>query len=62
MVVARDCIRILDLSLLSFGLVDRHTSQRQAAMGTPELVPVPKKVICKGGYGKMFRLVVTGSI
>src|SRR5690606_40919775 len=26
--------------LLSFGLVDRHTSQRQAAMGTPELVPV----------------------
>ncbi|GAB3008465.1 hypothetical protein GCM10027051_05980 [Niabella terrae] len=32
--------------------VERHTSQSQAIMGTPELVPVPKKVIFNGGLDK----------
>ena len=34
------------LSLLS---VDAHTAQGQAIIGTPVLVPVPKKVIFNGG-------------
>jgi len=34
---------------LSFKSVDSHTSQSQAIIGTPPLVPVPKKVMVNGG-------------
>ena len=40
---------MLLLSLLSFVLVDEQTVQPQAIIGTPLLVPVPKKVIFKEG-------------
>jgi len=35
---------------LSFLSVDVQTSQSQPIMGTPLLVPVPRKVILIGGY------------
>jgi hypothetical protein len=35
---------------LSFSSIDVHTSQSQAIMGTPALVPEPKKVIVREGY------------
>jgi hypothetical protein len=34
---------------LSFSSEDEHTSHSQAIIGTPLLVPVPKKVIFNGG-------------
>jgi hypothetical protein len=40
---------MLGRSRLSFGSVDRHTSQLQATIGTPLLVPLPRKVIVSGG-------------
>jgi len=48
-VVFADCTRILDRSRLSFLLAEVHTSQLQAIIGTPLLVPVPRKVIFNGG-------------
>jgi hypothetical protein len=36
-------------NLLSFELDEVHTSQLHATMGTPVLVPVPRKVIFIGG-------------
>ena len=36
-------------SRLSFLSADVHTSQSQAIMGTPLLVPVPRKVMVNGG-------------
>jgi hypothetical protein len=42
-------IKILLLNLLSFKELDLHTSHSHAIIGTPPLVPVPKKVIFKGG-------------
>jgi hypothetical protein len=44
-VVVSDSIKTLLLRRLSLGLADEHTSQSQAIIGTPLLVPVPKKVI-----------------
>jgi hypothetical protein len=35
---------------LSFGSVEAQTSQGQATMGTPVLVPVPRNVIFIGGW------------
>jgi hypothetical protein len=40
---------MLDLKRLSFLSGELHTGQSQAIMGTPPLVPVPKKVIFNGG-------------
>jgi hypothetical protein len=40
---------ILGLNRLSFLSVDVHTSQLQAIIGTPVLVPVPRKVILREG-------------
>src|SRR5665213_625398 len=37
-------------SLLSFSLSEEQTSQSQPIIGTPPLVPVPKKVILRSGY------------
>jgi hypothetical protein len=36
-------------SRVSFSSIDVHTSQSQAIMGMPLLVPVPKKVMVNGG-------------
>jgi len=44
-----DFTNILLRSRVSFGFVDWQTSQSQQIIGTPELVPVPKKVIEIGG-------------
>jgi hypothetical protein len=35
---------------LSFSSADVHTSQSHAIMGTPALVPLPKKIIVREGY------------
>ena len=43
------CTRILLRSLLSCESPEQHTSQVQATMGTPVLVPVPRKVMVMGG-------------
>jgi hypothetical protein len=40
---------ILDRSLLSFGSPDVQTGHSQAIIGTPALVPVPKKVTVNDG-------------
>jgi len=40
---------MLERKRLSFTSVDRQTSQSQATMGTPVLVPVPRKVMVKEG-------------
>jgi hypothetical protein len=40
---------MLERSRLSFLSGDAHTSQGQATIGTPVLVPVPRKVIFNGG-------------
>jgi hypothetical protein len=40
---------MLDRNRLSFLLVDVQTEQLQAIIGTPVLVPVPKKVTFNGG-------------
>jgi len=44
-----DCTSILERSRLSFLSVDVHTAQSQAIIGTPLLVPVPRKVILREG-------------
>jgi hypothetical protein len=49
-VVEADWTRMLERSRLSLGSVEAHTSQGQATMGTPVLVPVPRKVILIGGW------------
>ena len=59
-VVVDDCTRILQRNLLSLGLVEWQTSQGQAIIGTPLLVPVPSNVMVSGGYDtvdKMFASV-----
>jgi hypothetical protein len=38
---------------VSFSSSDVQTSQPQATMGIPVLVPVPKKVIVNGGYATL---------
>jgi hypothetical protein len=43
--VFADSTRILLLSLLSFLFVEVQTLQEQAIIGTPLLVPEPKKLI-----------------
>ena len=40
---------MLGRSLVSFSSVDVHTSQSHATIGTPALVPEPRKVILSGG-------------
>src|SRR5579859_120593 len=50
MVVVGDWTRMLERSLLSLASVEAHTSQGHATMGTPVLVPVPRKVIFNGGF------------
>jgi hypothetical protein len=40
---------MLGLNLLSFLSVDVQTSQSHAIIGTPALVPEPRKVILRGG-------------
>jgi hypothetical protein len=40
-------------SRLSFGSSDLHTLHEQAIMGTPLLVPVPRKVIFIGGQSTL---------
>jgi len=40
---------MLLLNRLSLGFFDVHTSQLHAIIGTPLLVPVPRKVIVMGG-------------
>jgi hypothetical protein len=40
---------MLERKRLSFLSVDVHTSQEHAIMGTPLLVPVPRKVTLSGG-------------
>ena len=47
--VLADCTRILLRSLLSFLSLEVHTTQLQAIMGTPLLVPVPRNVIFSDG-------------
>jgi hypothetical protein len=42
------CTNMLLRKRLSFLSGEVHTSQGQAIMGTPLLVPVPKNVICNG--------------
>jgi hypothetical protein len=42
---------ILERNLVSRGSTDRQTSQSQAIMGTPLLVPVPKNVMVNGLAG-----------
>jgi hypothetical protein len=52
-----DCTRILQRNLLSLGFTELQTSQGQAIIGTPLLVPVPSNVMVSGGYDtvdKMF--------
>ena len=49
MVVVGDSTNMLERKRLSFLSVDVHTSQSQAIMGTPLLVPVPRKVILSCG-------------
>jgi hypothetical protein len=44
-----DSTRILDLSLLSFLSEEWQTGQGQAIMGTPLLVPEPRKLIFREG-------------
>jgi hypothetical protein len=41
---------MLERSRLSFVSVELHTAQGHAIMGTPLLVPVPRKVILSEGY------------
>jgi hypothetical protein len=41
---------MLGRSLVSFLSVEAHTSQLQAIIGTPLLVPEPRKIILSGGY------------
>jgi len=41
---------MLGRSRLSFASEDVQTSQSQAIIGTPLLVPVPRKVMVRGGY------------
>lgn len=40
---------MLDRNRLSFGSGEVHTSQSHPIMGTPLLVPVPRKVMVRGG-------------
>jgi hypothetical protein len=47
--VVADSTSTLQRRRLSFGLADVHTGHPQAIIGTPVLVPVPSKVIFKGG-------------
>ena len=47
-VVFNDFIKTLLLNLLSLESVEVQTSQSQQIMGTPVLVPVPKKVKLNG--------------
>jgi len=47
--VVSDSTRMLLRSRLSFTSSDLQTGQLQAIMGTPLLVPVPRKVILSGG-------------
>jgi len=49
-VVDGDWTRMLERSRLSLGSVEAHTSHGQATIGTPVLVPVPRKVIFIGGW------------
>ena len=49
---------MLERSRLSFGSVEAQTAQGQATMGTPVLVPVPKKVIFKGGLLTRVKLAI----
>jgi len=44
-------------SRLSFLLGEEQTSQLQATMGTPVLVPVPRKVILSGGQIMLINLM-----
>ena len=48
-VVVGELTRILLRKRLSRGSVDRQTAQVHPIIGTPELVPDPKKVICNSG-------------
>jgi hypothetical protein len=41
---------MLGRNRLSFASVDVQTSQLQAIIGTPVLVPVPRKVVLREGY------------
>jgi len=43
------CTKMLLRSRLSFELYEWHTSHGHAIIGTPLLVPVPKKVMVSGG-------------
>jgi hypothetical protein len=45
-------------NLLSLGSVEPQTLQSQAIMGTPPLVPVPKKVMVSGGVKFSLRKVM----
>jgi hypothetical protein len=47
--VVGDCTIILGRSRLSFLSGEVHTSQSHAIIGTPALVPEPRKVILRGG-------------
>jgi len=44
-----DCTIMLGLSRVSFSSGEVHISQSQATIGTPALVPEPRKVILRGG-------------
>jgi hypothetical protein len=48
-VVVADSTSMLERKRLSFLSFEVHTSQSQAIIGTPLLVPVPRKVIFKEG-------------
>ena len=48
-VVVSDSSKMLERRRLSFLSGEVHTSQEQATMGTPLLVPVPRKVILSCG-------------
>jgi len=48
-VVAGDCTKILERNRLSFLSVEVQTGQSQPIIGTPLLVPLPRKVILSGG-------------
>jgi hypothetical protein len=52
-VVEGDWTRMLERSRLSRGSGEAHTSQGHAIIGTPVLVPVPRKVIFNGGLFTM---------
>jgi hypothetical protein len=49
MVVVPDSTIMLGRKRLSFASFEVHTSQVHAIMGTPVLVPVPRKVILRAG-------------